>query len=158
MEYKFKSDAKAFDLWYLSMYRTYHSIAGVCNIVFTVALILLSVKFWNQADDLFQILMLIGCLLFTVIQPVEIYLRAKKQLSALPADMELTFDEQGMQVSVGRQKEKLHWSKVRSVVTESNMVIVFSDAAHGYMLTNRMLGEKKAPFLAFMQSQIEDRK
>ena len=35
------------------------------------------------------------------------------------------------------------------------MMIVFSDARHGYMLTNRVLGTQKDAFYAFAEARIE---
>jgi hypothetical protein len=40
MTYQFKSEVTAGDFWKLTMSRTYRSVAGVCNMVFTVAMIL----------------------------------------------------------------------------------------------------------------------
>ena len=37
--------------------------------------------------------MLFGCLLFPVIQPIAIYLKAKGQVRAMPKGVELAFDE-----------------------------------------------------------------
>lgn len=155
MEYHYKSDMKAIDFFWLSMHRVYRSMAGVCNIIFTVALILLTVKFWNGAADLWQIGMLFGCILFPVIQPVEIYLRAKKQVAMLPEDMELLVNEEGLHVTADHKKSFLHWDKINNVVREPNMIIIFSDARHGYMLTDRVLGETKDALFAFVKAKIE---
>lgn len=42
------------------MRQTYRSMAGMCNLVFTVAMILLTAKFWSQSGKFLQVLMLIG--------------------------------------------------------------------------------------------------
>ena len=77
MTYQFKSEVTAGDFWKLTMSRTYRSVAGVCNMVFTVAMILFTAKFFRTSGDLMQMLMLFGCLLFPVIQPIAIYLKGK---------------------------------------------------------------------------------
>ena len=71
MEYQYKCRITAWDFFRLTMRQTYHSMAGMCNLVFTVAMILLTAKFWSQSGEVLQVLMLIGCLLFPVIQPEE---------------------------------------------------------------------------------------
>lgn len=45
MIYQFKSEVTAGDFWKLTMSRTYRSVAGVCNMVFTVAMIYLQQNF-----------------------------------------------------------------------------------------------------------------
>ena len=101
MTYQFKSEVTAGDFWKLTMSRTYRSVAGVCNMVFTVAMILFTAKFFRTSGDLMQMLMLFGCLLFPVIQPIAIYLKAKGQAKTMPKDVELSFD-------CGERKGK-HW-------------------------------------------------
>lgn len=154
MTYQFKSEVSALDLWILTMRRTYHSMAGICNFVFTVAMVLLAAKFWKQSGDIIQVLLLFACLLFPVIQPIGIYLKAKGQARALPKEMELKFDEAGLHVTVGMQHENICWNRIR-VAKEPNMILIFSDARHGYMLTNRMLGAEKEAFFSFASSKIE---
>lgn len=155
MEYRYKSDVKAVDFWKLSMHHTYHSVAGVCNIVFTAAMILLTVKFWNQSDDFVRSLLVLGCLLFPGIQPMCVYAGAKNQAAAVPQNMELVFTESGMQVSVGAQTQNICWKDIKSVKKERNMLIVCSDAQHGYMITNRMLGKEKDSFWMYLQSHLK---
>lgn len=139
------------------MRQTYRSMAGICNLVFTVAMILLTIKFWEQSGDLLQVFLLFACLLFPVIQPLGIYWKAKGQARALPKDMELQFDEAGLHVAVGTQHENIGWNKIR-MAKEPDMILIFSDARHGYMLTNRMLGAEKEAFFSFAASKIEQGK
>ena len=54
--------------------------------VFTVAMILFTAKFFKSSGDLMQMLMLFGCLLFPVVQPIAIYLKAKGQAKTMPKD------------------------------------------------------------------------
>ena len=58
-----------------------------------------------------QMLMLFGCLLFPVIQPIAIYLKAKGQAKTMPKDVELSFDDAGLHVTVGKEKESIGWKK-----------------------------------------------
>ena len=98
MEYQYKCRITAWDFFRLTMRQTYRSMAGMCNLVFTVAMILLTAKFWSQSGEVLQVLMLIGCLLFPVIQPAAIYAKARRQAAAVPQDVRLTFDEKGLLV------------------------------------------------------------
>ena len=154
MTYQFKSEVTAGDFWKLTMSRTYRSMAGVCNMVFTVAMILFTVKFFHTSNDLLQVLMLFGCLLFPVIQPIAIYLKAKGQARTMPKGVELAFDEKGLHVTMEEQHESIGWKQLR-VAKQPGMLIVFSDARHGYMLTNRVLGAQKDAFYAFAEARIE---
>ena len=154
MEYKYMCDVKASDLWKMAMVRTYKAAIGVVNIVFTVAMILLAFRFWKTAPDILRVLMIFGCLVFPVIQPLATYVMCVKQLENMPRDMELKFDDVGVHVSTGGQSELIRWNKVRNAIKRNNMIVVMSDDSHGYMLTNRVLGDQKEEFYGFLCSKI----
>ena len=116
MKYRFKSEVKALDFWKLSMYKTYHAIAGVCNIVFTAAMFGLLFHFWDSGKDIWIGLILFGCVLFPVIQPLCIYLRCVRQVEDIPKDLELEFDEVGI-CRGNRRKDSLEKSQPRGETT-----------------------------------------
>ena len=155
MEFRFKNDTKPIDFWLLSMSHTYHSMVGVCNIVFTGAVTVATFKLWGRIHDLLEVLLLFGCLLFTVIQPILVYLRAKAQVAGIPRNMELRFDEKGLHVTVGEQRESIPWKKIKNITEERNMIIVRSDERHGYILTNRALGSEREAFLDFLKQKMK---
>jgi len=157
MEYQYKCRITAWDFFRLTMRQTYRSMAGMCNLVFTVAMIVLAAKFWSQSGEILQILILIGCLLFPVIQPAVIYAKARRQAAAVPQDVRLTFDEKGLLVTTGVEKQHLPWNRLR-VTKQPGMVLVLSGAGSGYMLTNRVLGAEREAFLSFAQSKVEQNK
>ena len=67
MKYKFNYQTSAFELWQLSIYGTYGSMIGVCNIIFTAAMVLLAAKYWGDVNSFIKILLTIAIslLLFT---------------------------------------------------------------------------------------------
>jgi hypothetical protein len=154
MEYRFKCDVKALDLWKMAMTRTYKSIVGLVNVIFTIAMILLTIRFWAETSDLFRVLMVLGCILFPIIQPLAIYGNSVKQLENLPRDMELLFNEGGVRVFVGDKSELLRWNRIKNAIRRNNMIVVMSDDSHGYMLTNRVLGDQKEEFYQYICKKI----
>ncbi|MCI8359067.1 MAG: YcxB family protein [Lachnospiraceae bacterium] len=158
MEYRFRNEVTAMDFWRLVMRRTYRSTAGVCNLVFTAAMFVLVFRFFSTASDFYRGLMLFGCLLFPVIQPLVIYGKARKQAAALPKGMELKFDEQGLHVKTQEAASDIPWSGIKNVVKEAHMIVVFSDNVHGYLLTDRMLGGRKQEFYEYVLSKADLKK
>ena len=154
MSYQYRCTIKPIDFWVLSMRRTYCSLVGVCNIVFAVAMILLTVRFWDQAGDVVQALLFLACLIIPVIQPLCVYIKAKAQVSFIPQGTELAFGEDGINVTLGSEQQFIRWNKVTGVRRETGMVIVYTDASHGYMLTNRVLGNDKYDFYNYVKAHI----
>ncbi|MCM1175969.1 MAG: YcxB family protein [Blautia sp.] len=158
MKYQFKNEVTAMDFWRLVMRRTYRSTAGVCNIVFTAAMFVLVYRFWNTAADVYKGLMLAGCFLFPVIQPIVIYGKSRKQAAALPKGMELGFDEGGLHVKTPEASSDIPWSSIKNVVREFHMIVIFSDNVHGYLLTDKMLGAQKEEFYEYVISRADVKK
>ena len=155
MKYLFAYRTTAFDLWQLSMYGIYSSMAGVCNIIFTVAMLLLSAKFWGDTNNFVKIILIIATCLFTVIQPSVIYVRAKKQAATVPHDMEIGFDDQGIHVKAGNQNSDLKWNTIKGVSKKPSMIVIFSTAKHGFVLTNKILGKQKEALYDYIVSKIQ---
>lgn len=158
MTYEFENRITPFDFWRLSMSRTYRSTAGVCNLVFTAAMFLLAAKFWNAAGDVAQVLMLLGCILFPVLQPVAVFVRARAQAAQIPQGMRLAFDGEGLHVTVGEKRQDIRWKNLTDVVRQAHLIIIFSDTRHGYLLPERQLGGEQDAFLEFVKSGIEREK
>lgn len=153
MKYKFTYQTTAFDLWQLSMYSTYASMVGVCNIIFTIAMLLLSAKFWGDVNGFIKILFIMAICLFTIIQPLVVYIRAKRQVAMIPQDMEIGFDDNGIHVKTENQNSDLKWNQIKGVSKKPSMIIIFTTAKHGFILTNKVLGKQKEAFYNYVISK-----
>lgn len=154
MEFRFENKTTTMDLWKLSMHRMYHSMVGVCNIIFTAALIALTVRFWN-IHIAFRVMMIFACVLFPIIQPVAIWKRAARQIAAMPKDMMTEINKTGVHVTGDGKKSHLPWNRIRGAVKEYGMVLLVTDAGRGYMLTDKTLGDQKEAFLKFVDENIK---
>ena len=64
----------------------------------------------------------------------------------------------GIQVKVGNTYDKIPWRKMVRIAKLPGMAIIFTDPSHGYLLTDRVIGEDKATFYDWLmkkQSQIQ---
>lgn len=155
MRYKFVYQTTAFDLWQLSMYQIYGSMVGVCNIIFTIAMLLLTIKFWEDVNIFIKILLIIAICLFTVIQPTVVYMRAKRQITTVTQDIEIGFDDKGIHVKTKNQNSDLKWNKINGISKKPTMIIIFSTTKHGFILTNKVLGKQKAAFYDYVVSKVQ---
>lgn len=157
MVYKFQCDVKTLDMWKLSMYQIYNSMAGMCNVIFSVAVILLTIHFYADAGDMVRMLLLAACLLFPVIQPVCIYVRARIQVASLPADMVYAFDNKGIYIETENARDFTEWSKIKSIKKAAGLLIIFAGNSQGYIITNRALGDKREDFIKFVTDRISQK-
>ena len=157
MRYKYTYRTTARDLWQLSIYYIYGSLAGLCNIIFTVAAFALGFSRWAQAQGIVRCLIVLGCCLFTVIQPLMIYAKAKKQAAGITQDTQVSIDDNGLYIRVGDDTSQLPWKSVKRISRKPAMIIIFSDTTHGFIFTNRVLGNEKEEFYRYASSKVEGR-
>ena len=143
MKYTFSYRTTAIDLWQLSMYGIYGSMVGVCNIIFTVAMVLLSVRFWGDVDSFIKMLFIGAISLFVVIQPMVVYIRAKRQVGIAPQDIEIGFDDSGIHIKTDKQGSDIEWNAIKGASKKPTMIVIFTKTKHGFVLTNKVLGKHK---------------
>ena len=153
MKYQYTYRTTASELWQLSMYYIYGSMVGLCNILFTAAVIALMVSRWQTAPTWQRLLFVAALCLFTVLQPLAIYRRARRQAARIQADTTLGANEAGIHIQVGDQRADLKWSSIKRVSKKPTMLILFSDTSHGYVLSNRVLGGERDEFYAYAASR-----
>ena len=137
MKYKYTYRNTAGELWQLSMYYTYGSVVGMCNLIFTAAVIALTINKWNTVSGVWRFLLLLACCLFTVIQPLAVWRKAEKQAA-------------GIRIRVGDENSAIPWTAVKKISKKPTMIILFSDTTHGYVLTNRVLGKDRDAFYNYV--------
>ena len=154
MEYCFKSDVKPIDLWKIAMLKIYKSYTGVINIVFSVAMVFLCVRFYGEVGSFLRTVLIFLLILFPILQPLAIYSRSVKQLEDLPGEMVMRFDDKGVCVECKGTRATLPWKRIKNAYKREGMVVVMSDDRHGYMLTDRVLGAEKDEFFEYLRSKI----
>lgn len=154
MRFQYTYRTTAFELWQLSMYYTYGSMVGVCNIIFTFAVLALTVSRWSVSGTGFRALLIFGVCLFTVIQPLVVYLRARRQAAGITRDTTASFSDEGIHIEVGEKFSDIKWTAVKKISKKPTMVIIFSDTTHGFLFTDRVLGAEKEAFYKYITSKI----
>lgn len=153
--YKFTYKNNTRDLWQMWFYYTYGSVAGMCNILFTCAMIILLGTMWDSMQLFFKIAVIIGCFLFPVIQPLLVWFRCSKDAKKIVSDTELTFSEHGIHVKVDDQDADIKWDGIKKIAKKPTLIVIYSGTTNGYILTNRILKDKKYEFYEFLLRKIE---
>ncbi len=151
--YQYRYKTTRGEYWKMSMYFIYHSMTGMVNLVFTVALLALTFAKWGSSGTIFRICMVLGCCLFTIFQPLAIYLSAGKLAAASGEDTQIRLDDIGIQVKVGNTHDKIPWRKIVRIAKLPGMAIIFTDPSHGYLLTDRVVGEDKKDFYDWLMTK-----
>ena len=144
----------AADLWQLSMYYMYGSMVGVCNIIFTAAVFILTAVRFQESSVWMKAAMAFGCCLYPIIQPLAVYKKAKRQALGITKDTKIVFDMRGIHIKAGEEISNLDWKSIKKVSKKPTMIVVFSDTTHGFILPDRILGNEKKEFYEFVVSRM----
>ena len=155
MKYRFNYKVKAVDILKLTLYSIYSSLVGMCNIIFTCAMIFCLFSFWKEVNTLIKIVMLFLSILFPVLQPILIYMRSKRQLKAIPKDMTLEFTDTGIDISSNSNINSVSWNKVKKVAIIFGMVILVLDNSQGFILNKEVLGNFKNDLVMYINNKIK---
>ena len=161
MEYDYQYRIRVSDLWQVRMYYAYASYLAVVNIVCIFASIVLIIAFWKESVPWVRLVMLVFLSMFTVIQPAFIYLDCRRQVKELEKqggdgpglDLRLTFNEEGLVIRTMGKYEKHPWKDIISFTVRPTLVIVYTGNNQGYILSNRVLGETRKAFIAFVREK-----
>lgn len=155
MVFRFETNITVLDMWKLSMQNIYRSMVGVSNIILSVAIILLTIRFWGSMEPILRSIFVVCCILFPVMQPLMIWKRAAQQVATLPKDMVTEIDDTGIHISTEHQKDHVQWNRVRRIIKQKGVTILAIEGGRGYMLTDRILGEQKEAFLDYIESKTK---
>lgn len=155
MTFHFDIKVTPFDLFWMTMKKVYKSWTGICNLIFTVSVIVMTYKFYQSAKAWQQLLLVVLCLVFPVFQPLGIYYRAKFQVASIPKDLKMDIDDSCIKVSAGIKSEKIPWSRVKGFYDEGHLLILQMDQGSGYFITNRVLNGQKESFKSFVMGKRE---
>jgi hypothetical protein len=155
--FKFRYSVKPENLWVLTMVNFYRSFLGVCNLVFTVSMIMLAVRFWSGSSMGIRILISVGILLFPVFQPLMIYLRCRRIVDRMPGEIEISFDKTGITTSANGESSFVNFSEVKSIVTIFNLMIIRTRSKQGFILSDRVLGNQSKSLYNFIKANVVER-
>lgn len=154
MNFHFTYRTTVRDLWSLSMFHIYGSLVGICNIVFSLAMLALMYVYWGRVALWQQALMLFAFSVFTFQQPLLIYLKSKKAAAAITEDTDLLITDKEIYVRVGERSETLSWQQIKRLASKPGMLILYTDTVHGYLLPNRVLGAQRAPLEKLVRRKL----
>lgn len=146
------------DMYDFLMRHFYSSFSGILGVVISVgALVLFFLGLGKR--DLFQLalLLLLG-LLFTVVQPVQMRLKAVGQIKANPMlkePLHFLFNAKGMTVSQGRETASLPWEQVRRVKESKCSIFVYASSVNANIIPKAQVGEKLGDLKQIMENCLD---
>lgn len=154
MKYDFHYKVKVSDLWQASMYYAYSSYLAVINVCCIVSSILLLIKLWDTAPMWLKAFLILFLLLFTVIQPCMVYVKSKNSLNGNCPEISLEFYETEIRITADDDNQTKYYSNIKGIVKKPTILIIYMEDGKGYILNNKVTGDKKTSFYNFVRGKI----
>lgn len=125
-------------------HRSFKGIFGVC--ISVAALVAFALSFDGSGDTTRRVILLIIGLLFTVVNPIILLIKAQQQVLLSPVyknPLTYRFTEDAMTVSQGEQEQSLAWNAILEVRKTASVLIIYTAKNSASILAYQEMGENR---------------
>ena len=142
-EVKFSVKVTGMDLFRFLMQHSFRGVSLVMNVLITVGALVFF--FLGLGTDPFpkSAALLLLAMLFSVIYPVQLYLKALRQAKnpVFQNPIGYTLTEQGIEMSQGEEKEAFTWEQVFQVRETRHLLLVYTGRVYACIWPKRAFSE-----------------
>lgn len=145
MELSFDTNVKEKELFKFSINNMYRKITGIIWILFSVAVIFVTVYTWGNVGIEKSILMIVLAALYTVINPVLLWVRAKGQVKrneSFQKPLHYMINETGITISQDDKSDKTKWTEMWKAVKYGNLVVVYVSTIRAFIIPIKDVADK----------------
>lgn len=158
MTFDVKITAK--DLFRFSMYHTFKGFKGILLIVFSLGCFAGAIYTYGQVDFLNTCVMILLGALFTVVNPVMLYVKCMKRVKKVPSysiPTHYVLTKKGFMISQEGESMSLNWVDLYEIVWKKKAAYFCLDPMHAQIISLEELGaEKAAELKAFLKNEVSD--
>ena len=124
------------DVYRFNMYHVYHSASGLVGLLLSLLALGNLIISFDSLTDQGKTVMTIVALWFTVLEPIMVYRRAKKQVKKIKSyhkPLHYTIGEQGITVSQDEESQTMEWNRLRRIVKTRQQILIYSSRVHAFI-------------------------
>ena len=154
---KFHTQLKANDIFKFSLAYTYSGLQLILAIAMVAVGVYMCVTGMGAADGqsnmIFGIVLIV---LFVVVNPLMLYVKAKKQAIENPVYKMKTYytlNEDGIFVELGEDSATIEWARVLKISHVMGLNILYTGRKQAFVFPDYALGEDKDKMLSYMKNR-----
>lgn len=143
-EVKIRVLVKIPEMYDFLIHHAYRGVAGIAGTLTSIIALILLVVGYGESRSQSILLLLVG-LLFTVINPIQLYFKAVKQVKLskmFQEPIEYSLNQEGIKVSQGAESMQAPWNEVKKVIETKQSFIIYMSRVGAYLLTKQSLNEE----------------
>ncbi|MBO5488496.1 MAG: YcxB family protein [Eubacterium sp.] len=137
------------------LYHYYTQISGIFSVLISLAAIVFAVWRWTVLRTEAKIALIVIGLMFTVLQPLMLLFRAKKQMKSGQFDDSFTyvFDDNGLTISQEDRSQQFTWQEVRKIKYRKDAIYVYMSNIRAFILPKDQIGSRYDELVALMKEK-----
>ncbi|MDO5522032.1 MAG: YcxB family protein [bacterium] len=143
---KITINMKVKNMYEFLMRHAYYSFIGIASLAFSIlAFIYLCVNFSSLTTGK-MIAFIVASLLFTVINPIWLYVTAGKQVKLSPTfkdELIYEINKEGIKVVQNDQELPIEWEDVQKVIETRNNITIYISRARAFVIPKEDVREQK---------------
>lgn len=124
------------DMFYFFMRHNYVCLSGIIGLCISFGAFILFIIRFQQYEMTAKCLLLVISLLFTVVQPLQLLLKAANQIKRTPMFQEpirYTFRPDGLELSQKDQNGIISWEQIMKVIDTNRYIIIYITRMRAYI-------------------------
>lgn len=146
------------ELYTFTMRHAYVSVSGVCGIIISLgSLAICAVSFKNIDLTTSFALIFIG-LLFTVVQPIMLFVKSAKQIrknKSINEPLHYKLSNHGITVEQGEQKAKVRWYEVRKRVQTGKALYLYMSPVRAFIFPKEQCEKEFGSIVSLVKAMME---
>ena len=158
-EVKFSVQITVKDMFAFLMHHSYRGASLIADAIVTFGAIGMLLAGFGKGDPVKTVALILVALLFTVVHPLQLYNRARKQVKnnevfKLPLDYVL--NDEGITLSQGEQSQSITWADVYQVREYKSQILVYTGRIYAFVWPKSALSQCENEVRALFKKHLSE--
>lgn len=145
------------DMYYFMLRHTYTAFSGWFGIVISLAAFVLLICGVGRGDKRAVFALIFLSLLFTVINPLILFIKSWKQVKLSPMfqkPISYGFGDGGIEIRQGEERAAVYWDEVVKAVCKENLIIIYMSRIRAFILPVRQFEEECDKVMGIIRENV----
>lgn len=148
------------DLFKFLMNNTYRKLTGIIWIIFSLVVVFVTVYTWGTVEIMYSVLLIILASLYTIINPIMLYVKAAKQCknnASFKEPLTYTIDDEGITVSQNGEEASAIWDEIWKCHKYGDQIVVYITALRAFVWPVSAIGENYDSLIEVLHEKLGER-
>lgn len=155
---KFDIKITADDLSNFILQHNYKSLHGLLSVVISLAALVYLIVDFNQLDMTKRVLLLVIALLFIVVNPLMLKLKAKTQVKRNKSfENPITYElyDKGFSLTQAEETVEIEWSNVWKAIDTGRSLVLYITSVRAFIWPKTQLGEQYPDVVRMLKTHLK---